>query len=85
MNINDAIILFLMFVVFGVTAIALAARLAIRPIVDAIVRLREHSATSVQPAPDPRVAVLEEEVRRLNVQVERLAEAEAFIRQLRAP
>jgi hypothetical protein len=78
---NDAALIVLMFVVFGAPALALAARLTIRPLLEAIDRLRE-GVTVTSRAPDPRVDLLEAEVRRLSGEVQRLAEAEAFHRQL---
>jgi HAMP domain-containing protein len=81
MDPKDAVMLVLMFVVFGAPALALAARLAIRPILDAIDRFREGVAVSAR-NPDPRVQALEAEVMRLSKEVQRLNEAEAFHRQL---
>jgi hypothetical protein len=81
MDPKDAVLLVLMFVVFGAPALALAARLAIRPILDAIDRFREGVAVSSR-VPDPRVQTLEAEVARLSKEVQRLSEAEAFHRQL---
>jgi hypothetical protein len=83
-TIQDYILLLIMVLVFGVPAVAIAARLAIRPIVDAIVRLREISGPSPA-ANDARVAALEAEVSRLGLEVERLTEADTFNRQLNAP
>lgn len=79
--IKDAAMLVLMFVVFGVPALALAARLAIRPVLDAIVTLRD-TAGSHHLGPDPRLIELEGEVSRLGHEVARLTEAQAFHRQL---
>jgi hypothetical protein len=81
MDPKDAAMIVLMFVVFGAPALALAARLTIRPLLEAIDRFREGVAVSSS-VPDPRVATLEAEVRRLTVEVQRLSEAEAFHRQL---
>ena len=81
MDPKDAALLLLMFIVFGAPALALAARLAIRPILDAIDRLREGVASSGR-LPDPRVQALETEVTRLSREVQRLSESEAFHRQL---
>ncbi len=61
---------------------AVGARFAARPIVDAIGRLRELSASQPAP-PDPRIAVLEDEVRQLRDGFERLASAVEFDAQLR--
>ncbi len=83
MDTKDAVLLVLMFIVFGAPALALSARLAIRPILDAIERFREGVAVSSR-VPDPRVQALETEVNRLATEVQRLAEAEAFHRQLLA-
>lgn len=83
MDPKDAAMIALMFVVFGAPALALAARLTIRPVLDAIDRLRQGVVSSR--APDPRVAALEAEVRRLSGEVQRLSEAEAFHRQLLEP
>jgi HAMP domain-containing protein len=81
---KEYVTLVLMVLVFGVPAVAIAARLALRPIVDAIVRLREISAPNPA-ANDARVAALEAEVNRLSQQVQRLSEADTFNRQLNAP
>ncbi len=81
MDPKDAALRLLMFIVFGAPALALAARLAIRPILDAIDRLREGVAGSAR-LPDPRVQALESEVTRLSREVQRLSESEAFHRQL---
>ncbi len=83
MDPKDAALLVLMFIVFGAPALALAARLAIRPTLDAIDRLREGVALTSR-LPDPRVEVLEAEVRRLSKEVQRLSESEAFHQQLMA-
>lgn len=81
-TIEDAAGLVFIFIVFGVPALAIGARLAIRPVVDAIVRLRESFAPPGVAAPDPRLAALEAEVARLRREVRRLSQAEAFAREL---
>lgn len=81
-TIEDAAGLVFIFVVFGVPALAIAARLAIRPMVEAIVRLRESFAAAPVLSPDPRLAALEAEVTRLRLEVRRLSESEVFSRQL---
>ena len=81
MDPKDAALLLLMFIVFGAPALALAARLTIRPLLEAIDRFREGVAVSSR-APDPRVDVLEAKVASLTEEVKRLSEAEAFHRQL---
>ena len=82
MNAKDGLMIILMFVVFGVPALALAARLVIRPMLDAIDRFRETTVSARQP--DPRIAEMEAELSRLSVEVQRLSESEAFHRQLLA-
>lgn len=79
--IKDAAMLVLMFVVFGVPALALAARLAIRPVLDAVLSLRETAATHPR-ALESRLAELEAELSHLYDEVARLTEAEAFDRRL---
>jgi hypothetical protein len=79
--IRDAALLVLMFVVFGAPALAIAARIAIRPVLDAIATFRESFPVASQ-VPDPRIASLEADVRRLNGEVQRLSESEAFSREL---
>lgn len=80
--IRDTALLVLMFIVFGVPAVALAARLAIRPVVDAIVRFRESFAATHSLADDTRLAALEADMSRLRQEVRLLSDAEAFNRQL---
>lgn len=79
--IKDSALLVLMFMVFGVPAVAIAARIAMRPMLDAIRQLRQHSV----PPADPRIGQLEAEVRRLSGEVKRLSEVESFNRQLQDP
>ena len=83
MDPKDAAMIVLMFIVFGVPALALAARLVIRPMLEAIDRFREGVAVSSR-LPDPRVEALEAEISRLSAEVRRLSESEAFHRQLLA-
>jgi hypothetical protein len=80
--IEDAAGLVFIFIVFGVPALAIGARLALRPIVDAIVRLRESFASPPGLPVDSRVSALEAEVRVLRQEVRRLQESEEFARQL---
>lgn len=85
MDFEDAAFLALMFVVFGVPAVAIAARLAIRPIVEAIVRLREVFVVAPGAAPsEQRLARLEAEIEALRAAVASLSEEAAFDRQLQA-
>lgn len=66
-------------------ALALTVRLSLKPIVEAIVRLREAFVGSDLPASQARIARLEGEVRELKAEVERLAEVEEFYARLREP
>ena len=84
-QVKDAVMLFIMLLVFGVPAIAIAARLAIRPIVEAIVRLKEISAPAAPMLSNARVEALEAEVNRLSMEVQRLNEVDTFNRQLTKP
>lgn len=63
--------------------LAITARFAARPIVDAIIRLRELSGPS-QPQMEQRIGAVEEELRQLRSGFERLASAIEFDAQLRA-
>ncbi len=81
-QIKDAAMLVLMFIVFGAPALAIAARIAIKPLLEAVSRLRDGSATGNAVHSDTRLAALEAEVTRLQVEVQRLSEVEAFTRQL---
>ena len=80
---KEVALLVLMFIVFGVPALALAARIVIRAMLEVIDRLREGVAVSSR-LPDPRVEALESEVRRLSAELLRLSESEASHRQLPA-
>ena len=81
-QIKDAAMLVLMFIVFGAPALAIAARIAIKPLLEAVVRLRDSSAAGNAVQSDTRLAALEAEVSRLQVEVQRLSEVESFTRQL---
>lgn len=81
-TIRDSVMLVLMFMVFGVPALAISARIALKPVIEALVRLRDISAARGAADSDPRLAALESEVQRLQVEVQRLSEADAFTRQL---
>ena len=75
------------FVIVGVPVLGITARLVVRPIVDALVRLQEAGlmGTSQQQQLEQRQIVeLQEEVQTLRRAVERLTEAESFNRQLGA-
>lgn len=64
-------------------ALALTIRLALKPIVESIVRLREAFMSTPQPPGDvARIARLEEEVKELRAEVQRLGSVEEFYGQL---
>lgn len=69
-----------------IPSLAIFSRLALKPIVDSIVRLRgPREAPAPSPAPDDgRFAALEEEVRDLRDSLDRLTAAVEFDAQLRA-
>jgi hypothetical protein len=85
MDTKDALMIALMFMVFGVPALGITARFALKPIVDSIVRLRE--AFNVGPASgvvERRVLELEDEVAQLRSSVTGLEETVAFQQKLLA-
>ncbi len=65
---------------------AVAARFAVRPIVDAIARLRELSApaAALPPAAEARLGAVELEMREMRDAIERIAAAVEFDARLRA-
>jgi hypothetical protein len=66
--------------------VALSARFALRPIVEAMIRLREaQGATRASELQDRRIALLESEIQSLQHTVRSLMEAEDFRRQLASP
>lgn len=69
-----------------IPSIGLTARFALKPIVEAIVRLRDAfpAATAAPAQVDRRIAALEDEMRQLREGFERLASAVEFDAQLRA-
>jgi hypothetical protein len=85
MSVEDLIGYSFVFLIVVVPLLGLTARLAIKPMVDAIVRLRESfihgGGTGVV---ERRVLQLEEELQQLRLEVHRLREAEAFQRELLA-
>ncbi len=86
MDLQDALFMALLFLVFGTLAVGVTARLAIRPIVEAVVRLRESfPAPSASTLSVRRLAELEAEVSRLRHAVAQLTEEAAFDRQLQNP
>ena len=84
-TVKDSAMLILMFIVFGVPAIAISLRIALKPILEAIVRLRDAKPAAATIETAQRMAALESEIGDLQKEVRRLTEAEAFVRQLGQP
>lgn len=85
MDAKDIGILAIIFCVVCVPVLGITARLALKPIVDAIVRLRESSGMGqLSDAVSGRVVGLEEEVRHLRSSVARLEETVDFQQKLLA-
>ena len=72
-------------IVLGVPATAIAIRIAARPLLEGLARLREASHPHLAPAPDPRVEALQAELSSLRDRVDRLSAVEEFYAQLQAP
>jgi hypothetical protein len=71
-------------VVFGgsiilVPILALSARFALKPLIEAVVKARERPDAALQ---DRRIALLEAELDQVNTQLRQLQEGEEFRRQL---
>jgi hypothetical protein len=84
---NDLAALIATFFVIGIPVMGFTARMVLKPVVDALVRLREAGmmgATQQQGLEHRQIVELQEEVQSLRRIVERLAEAESFNRQLGA-
>ena len=79
---QDAFLLLLMFICFGVPALAITARLIMKPMVDSIIRLREHVGTDR--VVERRVLELEDELAQLRESVSELKETVTFQQQLLA-
>ena len=76
-----------MLAIFGLIvlpSVTIAARLLIRPVTDALLRLRGASEPPPPPVEDARIAMLEEEVQQLRVELDRMRIAAQFDAQLRA-
>ena len=70
-------------VVIGVPAVAFGVRIALRPVVEGLIRLREVNLRQGEaPPPDPRIPLLQADVAALREEVERLGAVEAFYKQL---
>lgn len=86
MSVGDVVAGSVIVFVIVVPVAALSARVALRPIVDSILRLREaFAASGGGGVVERRVLELDEEVRHLRDTVARLEEAEAFHARLAAP
>jgi hypothetical protein len=84
-GVEDIIIAFMVFVVVVVPVLGFTARLALKPMVEAIIRLRESFTTgSGSGVVGHRLLQLEEEVRQLRQSLKQLKETEAFHRELLA-
>jgi hypothetical protein len=82
---KDAVLLAIMAVTFCVPVLGITIRLALKPIVDSIVRLRETApAGQLSDAVAGRVVELEDEVRSLRTSVARLEETVDFQQKLLA-
>ncbi len=71
-------------IVLGVPAVAVSARIAARPVLEGLARLREASRHGGgPPVPDPRVDQLQAEVAGLRERLDRLSAVENFYAELR--
>ena len=85
MDTKDALMIALMFIVFGVPALGITARFALKPIVDSIVRLRESFGTGPgNGVVERRMLELEDEVAQLRSSVSGLEETVSFQQKLLA-
>ena len=89
MDLEELLVIALAFVVLGAPVLALSVRLAVKPVAEAVARLREAmneeaAGASTRRLRD-RVAALEEELDGLRSTVYRLEEAAAFRAELEEP
>ncbi|HEX6749822.1 MAG TPA: hypothetical protein VF092_21195 [Longimicrobium sp.] len=82
MDPKDAVMFVMMFIVFGVPALAITARLIMKPMVDSIIRLRESSAAVNDGLVERRMLQLEDDVSQLRASVAELEETVAFQQKL---
>lgn len=81
---EETVFAVLIFLVFGIPAMALSARFALKPIVESIIRLREAFVPQAGAAPqERRLAAIEAELALIRSQLERL-EGTAFVKELRS-
>jgi hypothetical protein len=81
---DDIFGLVFIFAVFAIPALGITARLAIRPVVEAIVRLREAFTATPGAAAEQRLAELEAQMQSLHALVAGLQAESAFERELRS-
>jgi hypothetical protein len=84
MESKDAALLAIMAIVFGVPAIGISVRMALKPIVDSIIRLRESTGAVNDGAVERRVLQLQDEVAQLRASVSDLEETVSFQQKLLA-
>lgn len=84
MSTEDVVALTVVAIVVLVPILAVSARLALRPIVESLVRLQQAFGPGDSVESKKRIADLEQQVHLLTGQVRRLEEAEAFQRELRS-
>jgi len=84
MDPQDAILLFLMFICFGIPAVGITVRFALKPIVDSIIRLRESSGAMNAGVVERRVLEMQDELAQLRASVSELEETVAFQQKLLA-
>lgn len=83
---EELVMMFLMFVILGIPAMGFTARFALKPIVEAIIRLREAFAPPTGTGvglQERRLAAIEEELGAIRGQLERL-EGTAFVKELKS-
>jgi hypothetical protein len=76
--------------IVSIPVIAFSARFAVKPVVDALIRLREAQgktdiSTEMLALQDRRLSLLESEMQHIGSALERLAEAQEFQAKLSAP
>jgi hypothetical protein len=65
MDLKDALMMAMMFIVFCIPVLAITARITLKPILDAAMRLREQSQAGLDDGMQRRMLYLEDEVRQL--------------------
>ena len=79
---KDALMFAMMFIVFGVPALAITARLIMKPMVDSIIRLRESSGAANNALVERRMLELQDEVSQLRASMAELEETVSFQQKL---